>query len=191
MTCLLHVPRSALAALFMADASYPCLLLVHFVLWQSKWELMSSLAVLSCFLYKPGPSTNKLLCSLHTSCLFFARLIHQLWQWKSYVPPWSVVWISMDYMTLYTKRQNASILMNVSYFVKTIFTKLTAISDESRHNSISLNKDYISNKTLNIPNYYPTPNINIITNIIEDSYITYTSSSNQDQPQKPKYSHEQ
>jgi hypothetical protein len=42
---------------------------------------------------------------------------------------------------------------------------------ESRRNNVSLNKDYISNYTLNIPTYDPTPNINIINNIREDSYI--------------------
>jgi hypothetical protein len=90
----------------------------------------------------------------------------------------------MNYMTPYITRQNASILTRVSYFVETIFIKLTATSDESRHNSVSLNKDYISNNTLNIHNYDPTPNINIINNIREDSFIIHTTSSNEGNSQK-------
>jgi hypothetical protein len=48
-------------------------------------------------------------------------------------------------------------------------------SDESRRNSVSLNRVYISNNTLNISNYDPRPNINIINNTREDSHIVCTT----------------
>jgi hypothetical protein len=54
---------------------------------------------------------------------------------------------------------------------------------ESRRNSVSLNKGYISNNTLHIPNYDPTPNISIINNLRDDSYIVHTTFSNQDNNQ--------
>jgi hypothetical protein len=55
-------------------------------------------------------------------------------------------------------------------------------SDESTRNIVSLNKDYISNNTINIPNDNPTSNINI-TNNIKNSYIVYPTLSNQDSSQ--------
>jgi hypothetical protein len=58
------------------------------------------------------------------------------------------------------------------------FLSWYSTSDESRRNSVSLNKDYIPNNTLNIPNYDRTPNINIINTIREDSCIMYTTLSN-------------
>jgi hypothetical protein len=57
-------------------------------------------------------------------------------------------------------------------------------SDEGRRNGVGLNKDYISNNTLNIPNYDRTPSVNVMNNIREDSYVVYTTFSNQDNSQK-------
>jgi hypothetical protein len=63
-------------------------------------------------------------------------------------------------------------------------TKTSKEADMSRRNRVRLNGDYISNSTLNIPNYEATPNTNIINIIREDSYIIYTTFFNQDNSQK-------
>jgi hypothetical protein len=71
------------------------------------------------------------------------------------------------------------VVMSILSGEKERFTDPSA-SHESRHNSVSLNKGYISSNTLDIHNYDTTPDINIINNTREDRYIVYTTLSNQD-----------
>jgi hypothetical protein len=127
MTSLLNVPTSALPALFMADASYSRLVFCWFTLFSDRangtWSAVSQFCPVSyiilSFLQKDCSA-----CYMLHAC-YYTWLTQQPWRWGWHVHPWSVVRLSMDYMTLYIKRLNASILNEGFYFVETIFTKLT------------------------------------------------------------------